>query len=80
MVYYITYALTGKNVGQYGLSEHVDSKPIILNAKQIDQKKNEGISPTTTTNFVKKIEEDRNRTKSALSKNGSVQKSGGVSR
>ncbi|WP_425362643.1 hypothetical protein [Candidatus Tisiphia endosymbiont of Hybos culiciformis] len=80
MVDYITYVLTGKNVGQYGLSEHVDSKPIILNAKQINQKTKEGISSPTTTNFVKKIEEERHKTKSALSKNGSVQESGGVSR
>ncbi len=68
MVDYVTYVLTGKNVGQYGLSEHVDSKPIILNAKQINQKTKKGTSPTTT-NFVKKIEEERQITKATLSKN-----------
>ncbi|WP_341749027.1 hypothetical protein [Candidatus Tisiphia endosymbiont of Sialis lutaria] len=68
MVDYITYVLTGKNVGQYGLSEHVDSNPIVLDAKQVNQKTKKQAS-LTTSNFVKKIEEERHRTKSGLSKN-----------
>ncbi|OZG31241.1 hypothetical protein [Rickettsia endosymbiont of Culicoides newsteadi] len=68
MVDYITYVLTGKSVGQYGLSEHVDSNPIVLDAKQVNQKTKKQAS-LTTSNFVKKIEEERHRTKSGLSKN-----------
>jgi hypothetical protein len=35
LVDYIYYKCTGKNVGQYGLSQHVDSKPIDIDINNI---------------------------------------------
>ncbi|MDR0774950.1 MAG: hypothetical protein LBE72_06645 [Rickettsia sp.] len=51
MIDYVTYVLTGKNVGQYGLSEHVDSKPITLNAKEVKEK-TQNKTPIATSKFV----------------------------
>jgi hypothetical protein len=38
LVDYIYYKCTGKNVGQYGLSQHIDSKPIDIDIKNIKAK------------------------------------------
>lgn len=61
MIDYVTYVLTGKNVGQYGLSEHVDSKPITLNAKAV-QEKTQKKSPAATPKFVERIEDKKKET------------------
>jgi hypothetical protein len=61
MIDYVTYVLTGKNVGQYGLSEHVDSKPITLNAKEV-KKKTQNKTPIATSKFVQRIEDTKKTT------------------
>ncbi|WP_341757633.1 hypothetical protein [Candidatus Tisiphia endosymbiont of Ditula angustiorana] len=61
MIDYVTYVLTGKNVGQYGLSEHVDSKPITLNSKEVKEKTQKK-TPTATLKFVERIEDKKKET------------------
>ncbi|MFP3018491.1 MAG: hypothetical protein ACEY3E_06400 [Candidatus Tisiphia sp.] len=61
MIDYVTYVLTGKNVGQYGLSEHVDSKPITLNAKEVKEK-TQNKTPIATSKFVQRIEDTKKTT------------------
>ncbi|WP_375331350.1 hypothetical protein [Candidatus Tisiphia endosymbiont of Oplodontha viridula] len=61
MIDYVTYVLTGKNVGQYGLSEHVDSKPITLNTKEVKEK-TQNNTPIATSKFVQRIEDTKKTT------------------
>ncbi|MDR0329149.1 MAG: hypothetical protein LBH99_00485 [Rickettsia sp.] len=61
MIDYVTYVLTGKNVGQYGLSEHVDSKPITLKTKEVKEKTQKK-TPTATAKFVQRIGDEKRKT------------------
>ncbi|WP_341755903.1 hypothetical protein [Candidatus Tisiphia endosymbiont of Ptychoptera albimana] len=61
MIDYVTYVLTDKNVGQYGLSEHVDSKPITLKTKEVKEKTQKK-TPTTTAKFVQRIGDEKRKT------------------
>jgi hypothetical protein len=53
LIDYIQYKITGKNVGQYGFSKHVDSNPIDVNIKKPNLVKK--LLTKVEHSFVKKV-------------------------